>query len=342
MKILFSGYHNPNFLTITEYMERAIESLGHELLIFDDREHIIPGRIRARIKWLHQFDLNHINREMISLALKTKPDIAIIAGGHRITALTVQILKETGVCTALWTIDAPLNFQPIIDSAPFYDHIFCQGTEAIELLDQEGIQGAQWLPMACDPDEHRPVELSAEEKERYGNDVVFVGSYYQGRAELFEGLVNFDLGIWGPGWEKLEAKSKLRKCIKGSHTPPSEWLKIYSASKIVLVTHYQDSEERFPVYQASPKIFEAMACGAFVISDNQRDVFSLFKDGEHLIRFDNPGELVEKIKYYLDHPDERKEVAKRGRKEVLKNHTYEHRIETLLSVVEKTKQHRVS
>jgi len=335
VKVLFSSYHNPHFLTITEYMERAIESLGHELFVFDDRQHIMPGRVRARIEWLNKFDLNHINREMASLALKTKPDIAIITGGHRITALTVQTLKENGICTALWTIDPPLNFQPIIDVAPLYDHIFCQGTEAIELLNRGGIQGAQWLPMACDPSEHRPVKLSAEEKEHYGNDVVFVGSYYPNRAELFENISDFDFGIWGPGWEKLEAKSKLRRCIKGFHTPPPEWLKIYSASKIVLVTHYHDPEERFPVYQASPKIFEAMACGTFTVSDNQRDVFSLFKDGEHLIRFDNPGELVEKIKYYLDHPDERKEVAKQGREEVLKNHTYKHRIKKLLSVVEK-------
>ena len=335
MKILFSGYHNPYFFTITEYMERAIESLGHELFVFDDRQHIIPGRIRARIEWLNKFDLNHINREMVSLALKTKPDIAIITGGHRITASTIRTLKNNGICTVLWTIDAPLNFQPIIDVAPFYDHIFCQGTEAIELLDQEGIQGAQWLPMACDPNEHRPVELSAEEKKHYGNDVVFVGSYYSNRVELFENLSDFDFGIWGPGWEKLEVKSKLRRCIKGSHTPPSEWLKIYSASKIILVTHYQDPEERFPVYQASPRVFEAMACGAFVILDNQRDVFSLFKDGEHLIRFDNPGEVAKKIKYYLDHSEERERIALQGREEVLKNHTYEHRIEKLLSVVEK-------
>lgn len=335
MKILLSGYHNPNFLTITEYMERAIENLGHELFVFDDRQHIIPGRVRQRIEWLNKFDLNHINREMVSLALKTKPDIAIITGGHRIASSAIRTLKDNGICTVLWTIDAPINFQPILDVAPLYDHIFCQGTEAIELLDRRGINGANWLPMACDPNEHRPVELSVQEKQHYGNDIVFVGSYYPNRAELFEKLVNFDLGIWGSGWEKLEAKSKLRRCVKASHTPPSEWLKIYSASKIVLVTHYQDPEKRFHVYQASPKIFEAMACGAFTVSDNQRDVFSLFKDGEHLVRFDNPGELVKKIKYYLDHSEERERIAMQGREEVLKNHTYEHRIEKLLSVVEK-------
>ncbi|MCK4821562.1 hypothetical protein KA005_37695 [bacterium] len=63
MKILFSGYHNPNFITITEYMESAIKALGHELIVFDDRQHIIPGRIRRRLKRLNRFDLQHINKK---------------------------------------------------------------------------------------------------------------------------------------------------------------------------------------------------------------------------------------------------------------------------------------
>lgn len=335
MKILLSGYHNPHFLTITEYIERAIERLGHDLYIFDDRQHIIPGRIRKRIAWINALDRNHINRKMVSLAERVQPDVAIITGGHRITASTVEILKKNGIKTVLWTIDAPRDFQPIIDVAPMYDHIFCQGTEAIILLDKECVSGAQWLPMACDPIEHRPVQLSEEEREHYGNDLAFVGSYYPSRAALFEELSCFDLGIWGPGWEKLDAKSKLRRCIKGAHTPPSEWLKIYSASKIILVAHYQDPSGRFPVYQASPRVFEAMACGAFTISDNQRDVFSLFNDGEHLVRFDNIGELIDKIKFYIDNPGEKKDIAQRGREEVLNNHTYEHRIEKLLSYVKR-------
>jgi spore maturation protein CgeB len=333
MKILFSGYHNPNFVTITEYMESAIKALGHDLIVFDDRRHIIPGRIRQRIRWLDQFDLQHINKKMVSLTLKAKPDIVIVTGGHRISGSTVKALRDHGIVAVLWTIDPPLNFQPIINVAPHYDYIFCQGTEAVELLNHAGIISVRWLPVACDASQQRPVELSPKEKRDYGNDVVFVGSYYPNRAELFERLTDFDLGIWGPGWEKLHSDSPLRRFLKGGPLKPELWLKIYSASKIVLAAHYRDPEGRFPVYQASPRIFEAMACGTLVISDNQRDVFSLFKDGEHLIGFDHPDDLVEKIRYYLEHPEERKEIARRGRQEVLQNHTYIHRIEKLLSVV---------
>lgn len=334
MRVILSSYHNPHFMTVTEYMESAIKALGHDLAVFDDRQHIVPGRMRHRIQWLDQFDLRHINRKIVSLALETRPDIAIVTGGHRITASTVKTLKDNSIETVLWTIDPPLNFQPIIDAAPLYDYIFCQGTEAVELLDHAGIDRAHWLPVACDPFHHRPIELSMGEKKHYSNDLVFVGSCYPNRVELFEKLTDFDLGIWGPGWEKLHLDSPLKRFLRGGQLKPEVWLKIYSASKIVLASHYQDPQNRFPVYQASPRIFEALACGAFVISDAQRDVFSLFKEGVHLERFVDSKDLIEKIKYYLDHPEERKRIAEQGYNEVTQKHTYVHRIERLIQLVD--------
>ncbi len=336
MKVLISGYHNPYFITITEYIERAIRSLGHEVYVFDDRQHIMPGRIRKRIQFLNELDLHYINRQFKSIALEKKPDVVIVTGGHRILPETVVSLKRRGVRTMLWTIDPPRDFQPIIKVAPHYDHIFCQGTEAIELLEGNEIIGARWIPMACDPDLHHPVTLTDEERRKLDHDVVFMGSHYPDRADLFSKLIRFDLAIWGPGWDKLNADSPLKPCIKGTHTTPDQWLKIYSASKIVLATHYQDPEGSFPVYQASPRIFEALACGSFVISDAQRDVLALFKDGTHLVTFENSDALVDMVKYYIDHPDERSLIARKGREEVLKNHTYVKRIENLFLLARDT------
>jgi len=331
MKILFSGHHNPHFLTITEHLEKAIQSQGHDLVIFEDRQHKIPGRARRYSLFLNQLDLKMINKKLLSLAEETKPSIAIVTGGHRISSETVKRIKYQGVLCVLWTIDAPLNFQPIIDAAPAYDHIFCQGTEAIELLDKAEIKGAQWLPMACDPDYHCPVISTDEETRIYGSDVVFVGSFYPQRASVFTRLVDFDFAIWGPGWDALPKSSPLRKHLKGRHTRPEEWLKIYNASKIILSTHYNDPEDRFPVYQASPRVFEILACGAFQLCDDQRDVFTLFQDGRDLVKFTNGDDLVAKVKYFLAHPEERKAIAAQGRKTVLARHTYRHRIEELLA-----------
>lgn len=339
MKILLSSYHNPHFRTITEYLENAIRALGHELYIFDDRQHVIPGRVRKRISFLNKLDLSHINKRLIALALGKKPDLAIIAGGHRISSTTVNILKSNDIHTVLWTIDAPIDFQPILDAAPYYDNIFCQGTEAIELLAVEGIQSAHWLPVACDPEIHRPRHLPDREKNSYGHDVVFVGSFYPTRAQLFEKITHPDFAIYGPGWQHLNSASPLEKKIRSANTKPEEWIKIYNSSKIILAPHYQDISNRFLVNQASPRIFEALACGSFVITDRQKDVLSLLDDRKHLITFDNSEDLNTKIQYYLLHSDQREQIARQGYKEVRNNHTFIHRVSQMLSIIHESPRH---
>jgi spore maturation protein CgeB len=336
MKILLSGHHNPHFHTITEYIESAIRHLGHDLCIFEDRQHVVPGRIRRRVSLLYRLDMQHINHRLRIAARTFKPVIAIIIGGDRIDSNSVKHLKTSGIVSILWTTDPPKESYPLPTSVPDYDFIFCLGTEAIELLEKAGIHNARWLPMACDPEGHYPVACTPDEQRKYGSDIVFVGSYYPWRAALFESLADhdfYDFSIWGPGWDALPAASPLRKLVKGLHTRPDEWLRIYSASKIILSVHYKDPRGIIPVYQASPRVFEIMACGAFQLCDDQRDVFSLFKDGHDLVKFTDREDLIAKVQYYLANPEERMAIAAQGRETVLARHTYQDRIRELLAKI---------
>ena len=155
-------------------------------------------------------------------------------------------------------------------------------------------------------------------------------------AALFEHLAAqrvCDFALWGPGWDALPPTSPLRRHLRGLHTRPDEWLKIYSASKIVISAHYRDPRGAIPVYQASPRVFEIMACGAFQLCDDQRDVFALFKDGHDLVKFTDAQDLVAKAQYYLEHSEERSAIAAQGRKTVLSRHTYQDRIRELLEKI---------
>ena len=331
MKIICSVYHNPHFITITEYIEKAISNLGPQLIVFDDRNHIIPGRIRRRISCLHHLDLQYINRTFNKLVSKTNPNVAIVTGGHRIVAKTVKRLNENGIQTALWTIDAPTNFEPILKVAPYYDFVFCGGSEAQELLTANSITNSIWLPFACDPTYHHAVDLTEEERATYTKDIAFVGSFYPCRWKILKQITDCDMGIWGPGWEKTGTTSCGNSVINNAMLSYSEVIKIFSAAKIVIVIHYQD--ESTPCYQASPKVYEALACKSFLLVDRQQDVFKLFEDGTHLVGFDGYEDLREKINYYIKHPGEREKIAEQGYMEVMKMHTYKHRINKILSTL---------
>jgi spore maturation protein CgeB len=333
MKILLSGYHNPDFITITEYIEEAAQRLGHEVIIFDDRRHLIPGRVRCRFRRLNDLDLLLINRNFLSLAWRTRPQLVVVTGGFRISGESIRLLKKEGIKTLLWTTDPPVHFEPVAESAPFYDVVCCQGTEAIDILKSKGVEDARWLPMACDPIYHRSTRMTQDEVRVFGSQVVFVGSYYFCREKLFKNLREFDFAIWGPGWGQLAQDPCFSGKVRGDKVPPEQWVKIYSACSIVLAPHFQDEHNRFPVHQISPRVFEAMACGSFVLSDRQEDVLALFRDGEHLVTFEDGKDLIDKIRYFLRCPEERKRIAAAGRCEVLRNHTYTHRMQHLLSLI---------
>jgi spore maturation protein CgeB len=337
MKVLFSSNKNPHFETFTEYIEKALRENGCEVLFFENRDFAMPGGIRDRASFLHKWDVRRLNKRLITIAETYKPNVFLEAGGWNILPKTVDALREMDIKTALWTIDPPRIFAPIREAAPHYNFVFTGGSEAYELLEDLHIRYLRWLPFACDADFHRPVKLSAADKEKYSCDICFVGSgwksLYPYRIKYLETLVDFDLGIWGPGWETLPLDSPLKKFVRGGETSPEEWVKIFSAAKIVFHSHYRDPDGKIPCYQAAPRVYEVLACGALLMVDRQQDVLRLFKPGQDLVVFNNVKELQDLVGYYLQHPKEAKAIAERGRKKVLAKHTYQHRIQEILDNV---------
>lgn len=334
MKILISGYHNPNFITITEYIEKAFSTIGFKVSAFDDRKHILPKRVRLISMFFQRMSLYIINKNLINITKRELPNMVLITGGNRILPGTIAYINGLGTKTILWTTDAPIHFKPIINAAKTYDHIFCQGSEAVEILERIGCLNVNWLPMGCDTDYHYPVKKDSTADREY--DLVFVGSYYPSRYEVLEkiaALKKIKLGIWGPGWKEKVEGTILSKYFFGAHTSVEEWRLIYSKSKMVICLHYKDPMNRFNVYQASPKVFEALACGCFLICDMQRDVFELFENKKHLVGFRDIDSLVSILEFYGRNEKQREVIAQAGYREVVCRHTYKNRVQSLLETI---------
>lgn len=78
------------------------------------------------------------------------------------------------------------------------------------------------------------------------------------------------------------------------------------------------------------RIFDAPATGAFILTDWRVQIENLFEPGTEVICYNEPEEAGELIRRFLDHPAERRAVAQAARRRILAEHTYEHRVETLL------------
>ncbi len=81
----------------------------------------------------------------------------------------------------------------------------------------------------------------------------------------------------------------------------------------------------------SNRIYDALACGAFVISDDVEGIAAEFDDG--VMTYRERPELEALIERYLGDPDERARVAARGRAAVLARHTFDQRVAEILTIV---------
>lgn len=80
------------------------------------------------------------------------------------------------------------------------------------------------------------------------------------------------------------------------------------------------------------RAFDIMGCGGFLLTNFQPDMLDFFVPDEDFVYYDGEDDLLSKIEYYLSHEKERTDIACNGFEKVKKNHTYHHRVATILEI----------
>jgi len=82
------------------------------------------------------------------------------------------------------------------------------------------------------------------------------------------------------------------------------------------------------------RLFDVPACGGFLLTDHQESLEELFNVGEEVITYRDLAEIPDLVRFYLGNPTAREKLAGRGRKRVLSQHTYRHRLQTLIETMQ--------
>ena len=88
------------------------------------------------------------------------------------------------------------------------------------------------------------------------------------------------------------------------------------------------------------RIFEGMACGKLVITDNlapETGLIDIFIDGEDIVYYDDMFDCIEKMNYYNENEEERERIAHNGMMKVLHNYTQIQVVDKLIAVYEKNR-----
>lgn len=278
------------------------------------------------------------NEELVSCAVDYRPDLLLIVKGEGIKPQYLSALKHTLRDTIFvnWIMDSPFRYRNVSASAHLYDYFFSFEPTDVERLKELDIR-AFFLPLAFDPRFYRKATISACERRRYECDICFVGTRCPEREKVFKQLREFDVKIWGPSWVPKPWSLDFYKLLfRGlpKRMADEVWgmkvAKIYSASKICLNIHHPQSRQGLNM-----RTFEILGAGGFQIVDYKRALESLFDVEEELVCYRSIEELKDLLRYYLKHPTERERIAKQGHIRAWREHTFEARMQSMLSCIEK-------
>jgi len=282
-------------------------------------------------------DFARANRQIMHLGRQDKFDILWVDKGLTISGKTLMAIKkiQPSCVSVSYNPDDIMNrrnqSKRYISSLCYYDFVITLRNCNIDDLRNLGAQNVLCMRFAYDPHTHRPMELSAEEKKRFGGPVGFIGSFEDQRAKSISFLAEqgIQVGVWGNGWEENCKLSHPNLRIKGPSIYGDDYARAICSFDICL--NYLRKANRD---LNTTRTFEIPACGAFMLAERTSEHLELFVEGKEAEFFGDDEELLEKVKFYSAHESERKQIAQAGRERCLNSgYSYHQRLKEILSSI---------
>lgn len=104
--------------------------------------------------------------------------------------------------------------------------------------------------------------------------------------------------------------------------------KVFNRSRINLNFTIKSIRTGIPL-----RVWDILSAGGFCITNYRPELLLYFENGKDLVIFENEEDLIKKIKYYLEHDEERKRIAENGHNKVKKYHCYNNRFDEMKKFV---------
>lgn len=254
--------------------------------------------------------------------LAQKADLTLVCKGEGIDP---HLVESVPCVTAIWyaeQIGTPESHdetsiarrKELAFNLHAFDYAFSHDPANLLVYKRLGAQRVFPLPCAAvDPVLNHKLDTPKK------HDVVFVGSKTSRRKKILEALTGKGIEVYSPDiWD------------------PEKLNILFNESRIVLNLHLSD------LLNTETRVAEVLGAGSFLLSETLSDP-DLVRAGTHFVQFSSGDieELVDSIRYYLAHENEREAIALNGYRFIHENHTYTNRIRTILETVDFSLNRRI-
>jgi hypothetical protein len=172
-------------------------------------------------------------------------------------------------------------------------------------------------------------DLDGSREPGESEEVTFVGGlnpalYSTGTRVLERAAGELPLAVWGHGGEDLPPGSAILRRYRGEAWG-LDMYRVLARSRITLNRHGEIAGGQ----AANMRLFEATGVGTMLVTEAAPNLHDLFEPDREVVAYEGEQDLIEKLRYYLDHEEERRRIAAAGQARTLGEHTYGQRIPEL-------------
>ncbi len=298
-----------------------------------------------------------MNEEFLLFIEKEKPDFVLFnIGGTEFEKATIKKITDIGIVTLCWMSDDSWRFDSVSKKfAPYCSWVI---TGLSKLLPKYRALGCGAIYALGGVQENLFKPISPEKKDI---GVSFVGTFNHERDNAVAALRSAGIPVFvrGKGWEEgdvrteemadIIARSKISLILnpaafyfglkplirlffkRPEMGSPIRWLGIEPDFWNFFENIREWWQKR--IRQIKWRHFETLACRTLGITLYADDLEKQYEIGKEIVVYKDIPDLVEKVRYYLAHDEEREAIAEAGYRRTMKDHTISKRLENIFKTI---------
>ncbi|MDB4987518.1 MAG: hypothetical protein JWN04_2696 [Myxococcaceae bacterium] len=319
----------------------ALRALGHDAVVFPldeyDAESAVVRRLRLKLggTFYRPAAVEAAGRALLSAVERVQPDLVWAEKPLSLTATWIRRARDAhpAALFACFQDDDPFGsrlaerpvWRNFVGAIPEYDVHFVKkqanlaefsehGAKRV-LLFMHGLHAPLFHPRA-----HPPAWAQKQ--------VVFVGAPLDHRVDQIERLLDLGLplDIFGNSWRRHRVYWRHRNHFHGPIVA-ERYATLLAASKICLGFVSSSNRDEY-----SMRSFEIPGSGSLLLAERTPTHLGLFEEGKEAEFFDSVEECASKCRFYLEHEEARKAVARAGYERCVRpSHSLESRMRQALA-----------
>ena len=342
-RILFVGDQTP-YLTTAARRDALIE-LGFPLESIDPSRFILDGSpsvAALAYRTLLTPGVFAFNREVVQRATRFRPDVLWLEKATFLFPRTFRRLRRDPRLLLVyhntddWRLKASwvhrLHWRFLRRTIREYDLHITSNLWNVEEFRREGFPRVVHMELAANPAIRDPGEIPEAERRALGGPVGFIGHWEPVTERRLVHLLRngIPVKVYGGSWDDAECAGELSSAVQHRFVMGDEYGRAIVSFdiNIGIVSKWNRNH-------TASRTFQIPALGAFLLHERNELVTRYFEEGVEAEFFESDDELLEKCRYYLAHPEERRRIAAAGRRRCIESGYFEpDRVREILPALE--------